>query len=541
MNLLNRIVRTGLCLTGLTVAFGGCTKLDDENYTQLISSQFNPTSQDLVALVGPAYGTWRTLMMGGSGVFRSNEISSDQTVIPARPNGWVDGGVYKRIHEHKWTAQESTSNDNWGVAYQGITNCNRIIYQIESGQIPVTQGKENILAEIRVLRASYYFVLLDAFGNVPIVTKFDVPEGFLPEQSTRQQVYDFVIKEITESLPLLTDAVDKTTYGRFNNKWAAYHLLAKTYLNAQVYTGQPQWEKCLAACEAIIASGKFQLEANQRDLFKTTNESSKEIIFAIPFDEIYATGFTLVMETLQPANQKTYNVESACWGGTCAIPQFIDTYDPEDTRLKENWIQGQQYTASGEVLLGSFRAFNGKPLTYINAVPSIDSSEEIHGYRLGKYEFKQGIRVNMSNDVPLYRYTDVLMMKAEVLLRTGQAAEAATIVTQVRQRSFKTNPAKATVTGDDLQKGSLYKYGLRRNGQVVSSETGSDIQFGRFLDELGWEFAQEGRRRQDLIRFGVYTKKSWFSHSPNGDNRNVFPIPQNELNKNPKLKQNPGY
>lgn len=534
-------IRLLISLTAVGLGSFSCTKLADENFSQLVSSQFTPTSEDLVSLIGPAYGNWRNLMMSGNNFFRTNEISADGMVFPARPNGWVDGGIYRRMHEHTWTTTEGNVTSCWSSAYGGVTNCNRVIYQIESGQIPVTTGKEATLAELRVLRASYYYTLCDLYGNVPIVTKFDVEKGFLPDQSTRKQVYDFIIKEVTEALPQLSDKVDNSTYGRFNSVWAAQALLAKMYLNAGIYTGQPDWQKCITACDAIINSGKFSMEANQKDIFKTENQSSRESIFAIPYDEKFAGGLNLVMETLQPANQRTYNVQSACWGGSCAIPQFINTYDNEDSRLKDTWIQGQQYAATGEPLVGSFRSFNGKPLVFINSLPRIDSSEEVHGFRLGKYEFKQGVRTDMSNDVPLFRYTDVLMMKAESQLRLGNAAGAATIVSQVRQRSFKNNPAKATVMAADLQKGSSYKYGVARNDVIASPEGGADVQYGRFLDELGWEFAMEGRRRQDMIRFGVYTKKSWLSHKPNGDYRNLLPIPQPELNKNTKLKQNPGY
>jgi hypothetical protein len=159
----------------------------------------------------------------------------------------------------------------------------------------------------------------------------------------------------------------------------------------------------------------------------------------------------------------------------------------------------------------------------------------------------------MSNDLLPFRYTDVLMMKAESLLRLGKADEAAQIVTQVRQRAFKGNAAKAAVTGADLLQGSRYDYGLRQTRYVnsagavketenITREGGDDIQYGRFLDELGWEFAQEGRRRQDMIRFGVWTKKSWLSHAATNDpGKILYPIPRTEIDKNPNLKQNPGY
>jgi hypothetical protein len=523
-----------------------CTKLKDENYKTIISSKFTPGSDDLSALLGAAYTYWRPLELGRSAnsVFRTNEISADELVIPSRPNGWVDGGIYRRVHEHKWTSDEANSYEIWNNAYAGITTCNRVIYQIENGLIPVTTGKEAALAELKVLRASFYYPLCDFFGNVPIISKFDVPEGFLPTQSTRKEVYDFMISEINTNLPLLSDANDISTYGKFN-QWAAHALLAKIYLNAGVYTGTPAWDKCITECNSIINSGKgFALEGSQVSVFTTDNENSKEIIFAIPFDEKYtadgANAFALHMESLEPENQATYNFQYSPWGGICAIPQFINTFDPDDSRLKNNWIQGQQYTLAGLPINGSLGAYTNKPLNYINVVPGVDSTEEVHGFRLGKFEYKQGALLGLSNDFPLFRYADILMMKAECLLRTGDANGAAALVTQVRQRDFTANPAKATVTGAQLQAGSVYDYGLR-NHINTSHEGGTDVQYGRFLDELGWEFNTEGRRRQDMIRFGVFTKKSWLSHSPNGDYRALLPLPRQEVVKNPNLKQNTGY
>jgi hypothetical protein len=132
------------------------------------------------------------------------------------------------------------------------------------------------------------------------------------------------------------------------------------------------------------------------------------------------------------------------------------------------------------------------------------------------------------------------MTKAEALLREGHPDDAAALVTKVRERDFKSDPAKAVVTGAQLMEGSSYDYGLR-NHLESTDEGGADIKYGRMLDELGWEFCQEGRRRQDMIRFGVFTTKSWLSHSPNGSYRALLPIPTSALQTNPNLKQNPGY
>ncbi|WEK35027.1 MAG: RagB/SusD family nutrient uptake outer membrane protein [Candidatus Pseudobacter hemicellulosilyticus] len=527
-----------LCL----LASPSCTKLKDRSYNELIEKEFTPTPGDISAFVGSAYVNWRYLLLFWNGLHRAQENTADGMVIPARPNGWVDGGIFRRIHEHKWTSEDDVVLNCWNRSYEGITNCNRIIYQVETNRIPLGDAKDATIAELKVLRASYYYVLCDLYGNIPIVDKWDVPEGYIPEQSSRQQVFDFIVKEITDNLGLLSEESGPTMYARFN-KWAAHFLLAKMYLNAEVFTGTPKWNECIAQCEAIEASENYILEASQKNVFVTENENSKEIILALPIDENYTkdwNSFDIHMQTLQPANQATYNLLYAPWGGICAVPQFINTFDPEDNRYKDNWIRGQQYSATGAPLNCTMGTLTGAPLNFINEVPAIDLSEEIHGLRLGKFEIADGSNVMINNDWPLFRYADVLLMRAESLLRTNRAADAATIVSNVRLRNFPANPGKATVTGPELEVGSIYDYG-RRDRHVNTSEGGANIRYGRFLDELGYEFAQEAHRRQDLIRFDVFTKKSWFSHAPNGDYRKLFPIPAQAMRTNNKLNQNDGY
>ena len=204
--------------------------------------------------------------------------------------------------------------------------------------------------------------------------------------------------------------------------------------------------------------------------------------------------------------------------------------------MKENFIYGQQYTASGDILN---RSDNGEPLIYTVDVPSIDESSMYDGYRWGKFEYAVGSTNRLSNDWPLFRYADILLMKAESLMRSG-ASGAGVLVTKVRERAFKENPDKAVVTDEELLLGSNYDYG-RRDTYSTTDDGGDDILYGRFLDELGWEFTQEGRRRQDLIRFGVFTTKSWFSHDASASYRNLYPIPQQALLTNSNLQQNAGY
>lgn len=544
MKRLKYITCSGVAAVALfLVLITSCTKLNDTSYNQIISSDFVPTAYDIPAITGAPYVDWRGLLLQWNTVYRAQEVSGDEMLTPARPNGWVDGGVYRRIHEHKWTTDDDIVINIWTRAYKGITNCNRIIYQVQTAQIPVAaEDVDPLIAEMKILRASYYWILCDLYGNVPIVDSFDVPEGFLPKQNTRKEVYDFIVKDIIDNLPKVSVENSQATYGKFN-KWAGLSLLAKMYLNAEVYTGTPQWNACIDACNTIINSGQFSLESNQKNVFITENQNSKEIIFALPFDSKYVSewnSFDVHMQTLDPGNQKTYNLEYSPWGGVCAVPQFINTFDTLDSRYIDNYIKGPQYAANGDPIIASMGDWAGKPLFFRNYVGGVDESEEVDGFRLGKFEIAMGASNRLSNDWPLFRYADILMMKAECLLRTGHADEAAAIVSEVRARNFKNNPEKAVVTGAELMGGSTYDYGLR-NHLESTEEGGADIQFGRMLDELGWEFCQEARRRTDMIRFGVFTKKSWLSHSPNGDYRALYPIPQSEIAKNSNLKQNTGY
>lgn len=531
-------------VSSLTIT--ACTKLKDQPYTAIISNKFNPTKDDLAALVGAGYSQWRFVLLDWNGLWRAQEITADQLVIPKRPWGWFDDGVYQRLHKHTWTTDDDMVNQTWSRTYAGITNCNRILFQIESGLIPITDGKEATVAELKVLRASYYAILCDLYGNVPIVTQFDLPTGFLPEQNTRLEVYNFIIKELTDNIPLLSPDNNEDTYGKYN-KWAGFTLLAKMYLNAGVYTGTPEWAKCIAACDSVILSGAgYILEPAQKNAFVTDNQNSKEIILAIPMDEDYTdnwNAFDLHMQTLQQENQATYNLKNTPWGGICAIPQFINTFDQSDARYENNWIKGQQYTSAGQMLYVAQGDFTGDPLAFINELPGLEKGESTHGLRLNKFEIKMGATNRLSNDYPVFRYAEVLMMKAESLLRNGQPDLAAGIVTEVRQRNFAEDPAKAVVTGAQLLGGSSYAYGMKDEvNNQFTNEGGADIQYGRFLDELGWEFDQEGHRRTDLIRFGVFTKKSWLSHAvTNNINRTIFPIPRTEIEKNNNLTQNDGY
>jgi hypothetical protein len=513
-----------------------CTDLTETPYTEITEANFNPTASDLAALMAPAYTPLRSVWMGWYGNLDFQEETADAFITPVRPNGWYDGGTYIRLHEHRWDAGQGQPSSLWGRAFSGINAANRVIYQIESGVVPVdAEDQTPLLAELKALRAYYYYLLLDAFANVPIVTDFTSEE--VPEQSNRQALYDFVVAELTAAIPNLSDESGTSVHGRVN-RWAAIGILARVYLNAEVYVGTPAYDQVITLTQQIIDSGLYDLESDYRAPFARDNHTSGELIWAVPYDAINAGGSNFHMKTLKPELRFVFGMQAQPWGGSASNPQFIDTYDEDDTRLGDTWLMGPQFDSEG-------RGYD-----FVKHVPSITDTEFSNGFPVRKYEIYAGMTGSSDVDYPILRYAEVLMMQAEALLRTDRAGEAAPLVTQVRQRAFAdSDPAKAVVTGAELQQGSSYNYGWYDEDGVVKTAPGgapvtnggADVTYGRFLDELGWEFAAEGHRRQHLIRFGVFNTKTWFNHNPNGDHRRIFAIPNGALETNPNLSQNPGY
>src|SRR4051812_1170256 len=211
-----RTLLSKLPVLGVVVLAGAgaisCTDLTETPYTEVTEANFKPTAADLAALMAPAYTPLRGIWMSWYGMVDFQEETADELLTPVRPNGWYDGGVYQRLHEHRWDANQGQPNGLYGNLYSGINAANRVIFQIESGVIPVDAAtKTSVIAELRGIRAHYYSVLLDTFGNAPIVPDFTSTE--LPAQSPRQQVFDFVVKEFTEVMPQLSTVVGSATYG----------------------------------------------------------------------------------------------------------------------------------------------------------------------------------------------------------------------------------------------------------------------------------------------------------------------------------------
>ncbi len=513
--------------------------LDEKVFSDVTEQTYNYSTADFGPNIAGAYIALRYNYVYT--YWQSQELSGCCIVTPANSSGWDDGGIYKRFHFHNWNSELGQIKDLWNNYYAGVVLCNSAINRVENDIIPASspEEKQEGLAELRALRAYYYWILMDNFGDIPLTTTITQE---LPEKTSRGEVYSFIVNELTEAVPHLNEEQGGKMYGRIN-KWAGKTLLANIYLNAEVYTGTGRWNECLAECNDIINSGQCALSPDFRDSFRAAGvESSREVLFTIPYD--YARGLHgnyLFMNSWHSELQKKFRINAVpnAAGGPKGITQFINIYEEGDTRLDDTWLHGLQLDADGNSLYGAYD-LKGEPLVFSKEIPDGNYTNEMEGYRFNKMEIPPGSEWSCDTDIPLFRYSEVLLMKAECLLRTNQPGAGA-LVTEVRIRAFKNSPEKASLTDEQLKQDSDYEWGYVENYKITDPGNQDPIQFGCLFDERCREFVWEGYTRRDMIRFGIFTTKSWLSHKPMGDYRSLYPIPQEALNSNPKLVQNPAY
>lgn len=505
----------------LFVFMPGCTNLDEEIFSEFTDENFPTTENQFISALGATYTS--LYGFGGHNAYLSlQEVSSDEIMIPQRGSDWFDGGIWLRVHRHEMTPAEGAIENAWNFCYGGISTCNRVTALFES---LVAEGKVDaadaaaFIGEVKVLRALYYYWLLDMYGNVPIVTSFADADPN-PATKSRSEVYNFVETELSANVPNLSQTKDLSTYARVNF-YTGQAILAKLYLNAEVYTGTAQLDKAIAACDAIINSGQYSLEGNYFSNFNEDNIGSGENIFAVPYDENQAQGFFLPAMTLHYSSQETFNLTFQPWNGYCTLQEFYNSYDDNDVRKGEpgnqkvrgNFHAGQQFKADGVTpLIDS--GFDDPDGENIHFTPEINEHfpgcYRQAGARVGKFEFANGAMNNLNNDFPIFRYADIVLAKAEALWRKDNAsAEALALVNMVRARA--------------------------------GVEAYTELTAENLLAERGREMFYEGWRRSDLIRFGKFQDEWDFKPADAGDHTNLMPIPANQIAANPNLQQNPGY
>lgn len=435
--------------------------------------------------------------------FSVQEISSDEAVITQKGGDWFDGGIWLTMKQHQFSSTVGGINDAWVDTYRGISTCNDLL---KDATITSAGSK----AQLRMLRAYFYWRLLDVFGRVKIITDADAP------QVDRGVVFDFVESELLAALPDLPPG--RAEYGRAS-KGSANALLARLYLNASVYKGVEMNQKAIDAADAVINSGVYSLSAKYADVFSPSNVENPEHILVATFDEATGEGMNFGQMTLHYPSQLTYRLAQQPWNGYSTLEEFYNSYDAADVRKANNFIVGPQVDLKGNPILDLAFDKGDEDGPAINYTPKINqlfpNGSRQAGARLGKFSFKIGQNPNMDNDFPVLRYAEVLMNKAEALARKNGFGDATALalVNQIRTRAGV--PAFTSMT-----EGSL-------------------------LAERGREFFQEALRRTDLIRFGAWGN-AWTFKSANADpNLRLMPIPKQQIDatapSNFKLTQNPGY
>jgi hypothetical protein len=268
------------------------------------------------------------------------------------------------------------------------------------------------------------------------------------------------------------------------------------------------------ACDKVIALNSYQIENDYFANFKVKNELSFENIFVIPMHAIYTKDrFYWYTLTLNDASRATFNFKGGMWDEFVLEPDFFTKYAENDLRRK-SFLFGQQKDKSGnDIFIMNESTGLMEPFIYTVTIDNYMARKKWEGARFCKYEYQDGLEyyvTDMENDFVLFRYADVLYTKLEALWRLGRAGEM--------------------INEPDLQK-------IRTRAGLLPLQV-ADLSTDEFPDELGREFALEGHRRQDMIRFGLWGN-AWWNKPPSGPNAKLFPIPESVLNSNHNLVQNP--
>lgn len=471
------------------------------------------------------------------GIYDYNTLTTDEAMIPIRGGDWYDGGLWENMYKHTWNANDMYLYNVWKYLFKVIVLSNQSLSVIDSHkQLLTAEQAEKYKAEVRAVRALFYYYAMDMFGRIPIVTAYDVKPNQVV-QSERSEVFKFIVEELQEVAPQLADKhanKEGDYYGRITRPVVNF-LLAKLALNAEIYADDDwtdekkldgkdifftvngnklnAWQTCVWYCDQLTQEG-YELETDYASNFSVHNENSKENIFTIPLDKnLYLNEYHYLFRSRHYKHGGAYGGSSE--NGTCATVSTVKAYgygtDHVDNRFKTNFYADTVFVDGKKIYLD-----NGKPLVYMPLELKLNLSDSPYkqtaGARVGKYEvdrtaYSDGRQVD--NDIVLFRYGDALLMKAEAKVRNGEDG------------SIELNAIRDRVSMPHIE------------------STLNNILKERLL-ELVWE----GWRRQDLIRFGKYTKA--YDQRIPIENENtgfttVFPIPQKCLDLNKNLKQNKGY
>jgi starch-binding outer membrane protein, SusD/RagB family len=525
----------------LLVPVQGCTDLSENPPSLITSSNFFHNEAEVLAGLAGVYAQLRSTAPEG-GVYDANEVSTDEIVVPTRGQDWYDNGQWIDLHNVTWTPTSAATanffNGAWNTEYTGVARANLFLAAMATANVP---NKDQYIAEARTLRAFFYYLLMDEFGGVPIVTSTDIA---LRPRNTRREVFDFIESELIAArdsgLPDTRPAADN---GRLT-KGVADAILANMYINAGVFTkdgagagginatgyntcaginvsGGDACAMAIAAANRLLNSGNYALADTFAQNFRFDNFKSPENIFAVKFIAADGLGMDVTMAALHYCQYAPLTP----WNGFATLAQTYNAFDPTDKRRNAILIGPQSDVLTGAP--STVRVSGSCPTTWTPATSLIftDSIRDIHsategeGPRIYKWPADPShVSQNSGNDFAWFRLGEIYLIKAEAEHATGNDAAALTDLNTLRNRNgHPVAPALAAVSDSVILKERLFEL------------------FG------------EEKRRQDLVRFGQYTSRTDAPSGIAGGKASVdghyvlFAIPQSQIDANPNLTQNPGY
>ncbi len=518
--------RSVVMATAACLAFTSCS-LDEHPRDQIPEEEaytssaalFRNTVATLYNYVGGA-SDGQGLQGTCRGVYDLQTFGSDEAMLPTRGGDWYDGGLWQAMYKHSWSAGHDLPKNAWVYLYTVITLCNRSLEILDSYRQLAGYNYDAWAAEVRSMRAMYYWYLIDLFGDVPLVLSSDVEMNKVT-RTPRAEVFRFCVSELEECRNLLSfenSVHEGDYYGRITYPVADF-ILAKLMINSSVYTGstdvESYYRKCIEYCTDIEDLG-YYLEANVADNFIVYNQHSNENIFVIPMDKnLYSNQMQYLYRSYHYRHAAAYGFTGE--NGSCATLKTLQVFgydtDNIDIRFYDTFYAGEVYDLNYEKVLDR----TGRPLVYYPDKVELDLSGspyvETAGARMHKYQVDKNAPKDgklMDNDIVLFRFADVLLMRSEANLRLDNIKDAQEDFDRVRKRSLMDT---RQCTLDNL------------------------------LDERMLELCWEGWRRQDMIRFGKY--KSLYNGPDAVDESDghtaLFPIPADVRALNTNLTQNPGY
>ena len=495
----------------LPFSMQGCTDLTEVPQSAITPENFYRTDVEVLGGLASVYSSMRTTV---DQYYDLSEISTDEMVVPTRGQDWYDNGKWLELHRQTWGASSALGLDDVNAAWNnlsiGVARSNTVLNAISGASIA---NKASIQSELRVLRAFYYYQLMDLFGGVPIVTASDIAAR---PRNTRAEVFAFIEKELKESRASLPATRPAGDYGRVT-QGAVDAMLAELYLNAEVFTGTvtaagltkgtAHWQDAITAADAVLNSGNYSLlsTANWRKNFTPDNNTSPEFIFGVNFLAATDLGLNFAMRVL---HYNQYDSPTP-WNGFSTLAETYRAFDAADVR-KAIFLEGPQFNqVTG--LPANDRA--GNRLVFTDSILNVTQAGEGEGPRILKWPVDPAhVAQNNGNDFAWFRLAEMYLIKAEAQNELGQTAAAVTLINIVHTRAGLPPVAGATQ-------------------QAVR-----DL----ILKERLLEFTGEGKRRQDMIRMGKFTAP--FAYKLQTEPyRILFPVPNPQLQTNPQLTQNPGY